>query len=67
MDVQFGACHLRVTWKSSNEEIEELDYALKIEGISVSHVKINIDDQQFEEGILVSKLICCKVIHPYES
>ena len=52
VDVHFGTCELRAVWKSSEEAIKELDHTIEIDGISVTSVKIIIDDQkENEKGI----------------
>ena len=48
---------MRAAWKSNEEELKELDHTLEIDGISVNSVKIIIDDQEDEKGIIIATSI----------
>ena len=50
MDFGVATCELKVAWKSSNEEVRDLEFTLEFAGISVNYVEIFIDNN---EGILL--------------
>ena len=56
VDVHFGTCELRAAWKSSEEELKDLDHTLEIYGISVNSVKIIIEDEETEKGTFLTIL-----------